>query len=332
MRNLNLDTLAAYKRVMCVIAKNESSRFNLLMAGTVLPLLVIDVVLARVVQLNAREELRTIAGLSVGSPGLWILVAACCYCRWRGMTRLGDLSQLLAWVLVVAPTISFMIPVAGRSPYPLVDGALARIDAAVHFHTVTIVHLMAHFPRLQHTLAIAYALLWVLVVAALLVPTLSGRAVDSRRYVFAVLIASIMTAVLFALWPAAGPWIVQGFAPTKDQAEVIDALASLKSGQPLAEGVKSAVVAFPSFHVILAVLSVIALWNIRWIRWFAFTLGMMICVSTVTTGWHYGIDVIGGLAVTYLAQGIACLAIRPVPSKAAILDLPAPDAVITSHA
>jgi membrane-associated phospholipid phosphatase len=296
---------------------DESTRFNLLMAATVIPLLAIDIVLERLVHLNAREDLRALAHVSVGSFGLWLLIAAYCYCCWRGMTKLEDISQLLAWAMLVVPAISFLIPSAGRSPYPLVDSALARIDAGMHFHTVTVVHLVSQFPRLRLALAIAYNLLPLLILASLLLPPLCGRAVDSRRYVLAVIIAAVMTAALFALWPAAGPWTVEGFAPTRDQAVVVDSLALLKSGRPLPEGVKSAVVAFPSFHVVLAVLSVIAMWNLRWARWFVFTVGMLVCVSTITTGWHYAIDVIGGLAVTYLAQATANLILRPEPSPAA---------------
>ncbi len=287
------------------------------MAATVIPLLVIDIALERLVHLNAREDLRVLAHVSVGSFGLWLLIAAYCYCRWRGMTKLEDISQLLAWAMLVVPAISFLIPVAGRSPYPLVDGALAKIDAGMHFHTVTVVHLVSQFPRLRLTLAIAYNLLPLLILASLLLPPLWGRAMDSRRYVLAVIMAALMTAALFALWPAAGPWTVEGFAPTKDQAVVVDSLALLKSGKPLPEGVKSAVVAFPSFHVVLAVLSVIAMWNLRWARWFVFTIGMLVCLSTITTGWHYAIDVIGGLAVTFLAQAIANLVFRPDPSLVA---------------
>lgn len=300
-----------------ITQSNESSRFNFLMAATVIPLLAIDIVLERLVHLNAGEDLRVLAHLSVGSPGLWILIAAYCYCRWRGMAKLEHVSQLLAWALLVVPAISFLIPVAGRSPYPLVDGALARIDASMHFHTVTIVHLVSHLPRLRLALAIAYALLPPLILASLLVPTLCGRVLDSRRYVLAVILAAVMTAALFALWPAAGPWTVEGFAPTKDQAVVVDSLSLLKSGKPLPAEVRAGVVAFPSFHVVLAVLSVVSLWKVRWARWLVFTVGLLACVSTVTTGWHYLIDVIGGLAVTYLAQATANLILRPEPSPAA---------------
>jgi membrane-associated phospholipid phosphatase len=300
--------------LVSVSPKSDSSRFNRLMAVTVIPLLVVDIVLERLVHLDALEELRVLAHLSVGSPGLWVLAAAYCYCRWRGMTKLEDISQLFAWSLLVIPAISFLIPVAGRSPYPLVDTALARIDADIHFQTVAVVHWVSHHPVLRRTLAIAYLTLPPLILASLLVPPLCGRAVDSRRYVLAVLIAAVMTAALFAFWPAAGPWTMEGFAPTKSQAAIVDSLALLKSGQPLPEGAKSAVVAFPSFHIILAVLSLIALWNVRWARWFVFSLCILICVSTISTGWHYLIDVIGGLAVTYLAQTIANAALEARPS------------------
>ncbi len=277
------------------------------MAITILPLLAVEILLAKMLQLDAAGNLRTVFNLSIGCFGMWILVAACLYCRWREMTSMGDLAEVLAWVLLVAPAISFMIPIAGRSPYPLVDGALSRIDSAMHFQTVAVVRMMSHLPLLRHALAIVYALLWVLVFASLVIPPLCGRALDSRRFLFAVLFAAILTSALFAFWPAVGPWMVQGFSPNREQAEVISALKAMKSGKPLAEGVKSAVVAFPSFHVVLALLSVTALWNVRHVRWFALVIGVMVCISTVTTGWHYGIDVVGGFGVTHVAYFLAVI-------------------------
>ena len=300
--------------------KTESSRFNRIMAVLVGSLLAFDIVLAGFLHLNALQESKAVLELFFGSPGMLILIAACWYCRWRGggLNRLGDVSQLAAWALLVIPAISFLIPVAGRSPFPLVDGGLANIDAAIHFHTVTYVHLVAGLPRLRHGLAIAYNLLPPIIVAALVIPPLCGKAVRSRRYAAAVLFAAVVTSALFALWPAAGPWTVEGFAPSKDQSVVVESLAFFKSGQPMPDRLKdSGVVAFPSFHVVLAVLSVVAVWRIRWVKWFAFAVGLLICVSTITTGWHYGIDVIAGLAVVLLSQVIANMVVEPVRVSAA---------------
>lgn len=293
---------------------SDSSRFDIVMAAVVIPLLLMDVILTYPTHLDTLGTLKLVIGTTVGSIGLWVLVAAYWYCSWRGMTKLKDISQLAAWTQLVIPAISFLIPVAGRSPYPLVDSGLARIDARLHFHTVDVVRFVSGFPHLKHSFVLAYAFLPLLVLAALLVPPLTGRVLDARRYVLAVVFASIITAALFALWPAAGPWTVEGFSPRRDQAEVVGALALMKAGMPLPAGAKAGVVAFPSFHVILAVLSAIALWNVRWVRWPAVAFGTAVCVSTITTGWHYGIDVIGGLATTYLVYFLAKLALRPAPA------------------
>ncbi len=75
-------------------------------------------------------------------------------------------------------------------------------------------------------------------------------------------------------------------------------------------------------------LSVVAMWNVRWTRWSTFALATLICVSTITTGWHYLIDVIGGLAVTFLAQALANLVLESVPS-AIVSDVAREEAEIT---
>ena len=298
----------------------ESSRFNRLMVVIVGSLLAFDVVLSAFLHLNAPQELNVVVQLFVGSPSMAILIAACWYCRWRGegLNRMGDVSQLAAWSLLVIPTISFLIPVAGRSPFPLVDGGLTKIDALMHFHTVTYVRLVAHLPRIRHTLNLAYNFLPPIIVAAVVVPPLCGRAISTRRYVVGVLFGAVLTSVLFGLWPAAGPWTTEGYAPTKDQSIVVESLAFLKTSQPMPDRLKDAgVVAFPSFHVVLAILSVIALWRIRVVKWLALIIGILISISTITTGWHYGIDVIAGLAVVFLAHFAACRLVEPVTELSA---------------
>jgi len=62
-----------------------------------------------------------------------------------------------------------------------------------------------------------------------LLPPFCGHVNASRRYVLSIVLAAVFTAVLFALWPAAGPWTAQSFTPTKDQAAVTAYLTLLKS-------------------------------------------------------------------------------------------------------
>ena len=62
---------------------------------------------------------------------------------------------------------------------------------------------------------------------------------------------------------------------------------------------------FPSFHVALAILAAIALSSIRRLRIWVWGLTALICVSTLTTGWHYAIDVLGGLVLAPISLLVA---------------------------
>ncbi len=55
--------------------------------------------------------------------------------------------------------------------------------------------------------------------------------------------------------------MAHGYQPTGEQAQVQDYLQLLKSGRSLrADSVSSSIVSFPSFHIVLAILPMIALW------------------------------------------------------------------------
>jgi membrane-associated phospholipid phosphatase len=65
------------------------------------------------------------------------------------------------------------------------------------------------------------------------------------------------------------------------------------------------IVSFPSFHVVLAILSAVALSCIRPLRAPVWILAAMICASTIVTGWHYAIDILGGLVVAMISIPVA---------------------------
>ena len=80
----------------------------------------------------------------------------------------------------------------------------------------------------------------------------------------------------------------------------------MKSGVPVEMmGATTAIVSFPSFHVALALLSAVYLSTFRRLRVTNWILAGLITISTVTTGWHYGIDVLGGIALAAVAAGAA---------------------------
>jgi membrane-associated phospholipid phosphatase len=112
---------------------------------------------------------------------------------------------------------------------------------------------------------------------------------------------------LFAILPAVGPWHYYHFLPTQSQREVCEvALLTLRlPGAYVFGSTGSGVVCFPSFHVVWAIFFTATLWGFRWLRIPLALLSGMIILSTMTTGWHYFADVLGGIFVAIISIVLA---------------------------
>jgi membrane-associated phospholipid phosphatase len=246
-----------------------------------------------------------------GFPQLWaILLALALYSQWRKLHRLREFAIMVIWMSLLTHGLNLLTQLAATSPAPLVDRQLAGLDTALRCSTLSVVVWLRFHDALRMTLYLAYAGLRLLALLAVMVPILQGRFRESQQYVLAVTIAAVLAIGLFAIWPAVGPWVVYGYQPRSNQAHSQAVLLALKQyHQPPRDGI-AAIVSFPSFHVVLALLSAAALWSNRRARPLLAVLTAAICFSTVATGWHYVTDVLGGLAVApaaYLvAAGLLC--------------------------
>jgi hypothetical protein len=238
--------------------------------------------------------------------GVLMLSGCVAYVRWRPLPRLVHSTELALAALLIWNALSILVQIAGRSPYPLVDDRLAALDASVGFHTEYFVRLLSELPVVRETFALVYATLPILVIAAIIAPSIVRCAGRSQRFVVAVILAVVMTAFVFWRWPAVGPWTAEAYAPTMVQSGAADYLFRLRSNLPVLVDMNNAgIVSLPSFHVVLAVLSAHTLSFTRLLRPFAWALCALICLSTITTGWHYGVDVLAGLLVAATSIVIA---------------------------
>lgn len=231
-------------------------------------------------------------------------VMALCYCWWAGYERVVDLMTSLICVCSIMIAIVPILAAAAHNPASLADATFARLDAYV-FQTRNIVTWMRAHPALNIASVLVYGSVYCLVGLTGLAPLLGYRDAG-RRFVLGGMIGLLLTIAGFALLPAVGPWTVEGYRPTIDQRAVEKALLAMKAHAiqyPAASA--TGIVGFPSFHTVLAILSAYAIWPIRSIRWPGTILAVGICVSTLTTGWHYGVDVVAGAAVALVAQRMA---------------------------
>ena len=281
-------------------ANAGARRFHLMMGVVLVALMGTNFVLARALHFVGSGQLLNVwLGAAVLGALLW-------YCRTRPLPRLVESCELAIWAILYFQALAITMQIAGRSPRPLVDAQLTALDHAMHFSTVAVARGVAHWPVLHVGLAVIYALVGPMLIAAVLVPSAMGKGDASRRLVAGVVLAAILTAIAFALWPATGPWTTEGFHANREQQAVTHYLAQLKSSATLdlSKG-DAGIVAFPSFHVLLAMMSALALGAVRRLRAIAWTLAILVAVSTLTTGWHYLTDVLGGLALTVIAAAAA---------------------------
>ena len=135
-----------------------------------------------------------------------------------------------------------------------------------------------------------------------LLPGLAGKR-GVRIFLLANLVALPIVGLLFTLLPAVGPWYPNHFPPAIMQIQCQQDLLQLRS-TGFAQGV--GIVCFPSCHVLWAGFCSAALWDFRWLRIPVVLFASLVILSTLTTGWHYLIDVL----VALLLAAVSLVAAR----------------------
>lgn len=235
------------------------------------------------------------------------LTAVLVYAKHRGLTKLESVIPAILWSIITVISTSILATVTARSESPLADAMLVRCDAALGFSTPALVHFVRSNRSLSVVSTVVYSSLAPFAALSLLLSAIYSRE-HFRRYIVAAVTATILTAALFWFFPAMGPWDAGGFTPSPGQKMTDGYLIALRAAGPLTLNPAAAaggVVSFPSFHAILALLAASALWRVRGARYASVILALAICLSTLTTGWHYLVDVIGGAVVALLAYTIS---------------------------
>jgi len=227
------------------------------------------------------------------------------YWHEKGRVAMRESALVIPWELLFAMVLPFPVLIAARLCLPLQDSILGRIDQALGVNVPTIVALAGRH-RLGAIINGTYPLLQPLALVAALAPALSGKMKHAREFLISNVVAFAIGVPLFAVLPAVGPWYYYHLAPNSAQLYCWTQFQLLRSPGSfvfLSQGV--GVVCFPSFHVVWAILSASALWAFRPIRVPVGLLSAMIVVSTLTTGWHYFADVLGGIALAMVSIAVA---------------------------
>lgn len=235
-------------------------------------------------------------------------LAAAGYCWWAKWPRLLEACLLAGWACILSSLLKFPMYLAARSGVSLKDGQLAHLDRLMGFDVPSIVKMVSSHPRIGAILLVSYDLLLPLMILAAVVPAVRYRFTAAKEYIVATSFATFAGAPLFALFPAIGPWASYALAPSAVQRQCEALLLELHSNRlHVIDLNESGIVCFPSFHALLAILSAVALWSIRPLRAPVVLVACLVVASTLTTGWHYGVDVVAGVLLAAASVGAAKL-------------------------
>lgn len=263
----------------------------------------------------ALASLFRLDGISVINlhPALFVLqcgipaTAVAIYCHWAKLHKLRDGCWLILWMSAFFRLLQLPQYAAARIGSPLQDGLLARADRLLGVDVGAIVAFVHRHPGIEAFSMWSYGLMPWMVFAAALIPALLGQIERAKEFLIANIAASLLGAFVLAILPAVGPWAGFHFHPYWNQAWEVTELNALRSSALFTADPDRTcgLIAFPSFHVALAAMSAYALWPLRWLRPFALLAAILIAVSTVTTGWHYASDGLGGALVAWLGIFLA---------------------------
>lgn len=212
-----------------------------------------------------------------------------------------DAALTLPWIILLKVFITCIVVLSCKLRLPLRDELFVNMDHVLGFSVPGIMAWMSKHRSVSVVMNDSYPLLGYLLVSAVLVPALAGKREAAERFLIAATISFLMAVPVFTLLPAIGPWAGYHFAASAGQKVTEAGIMALRNGGGYTE---IGIICCPSFHVIWAILSAVALWSIKPLRVPSSILAVLIVASTVTIGWHYVFDVLTGFV--YVGISLAC--------------------------
>jgi len=221
---------------------------------------------------------------------------------------------LTGFLCMVAFTTVLSILTYAGTPLnaPLADGLLMSCDAKLGIHLPSIVEWMSEHPSLKTAFDLAYPSVMLSTLLALVVLGLDEDEWKLQSFVLQFMIAGLCTTAFYFLLPAVAPVGSFDYPIRPEQERFLEHFHALRNGQLRVVSLSrvEGLITFPSFHTCWALLLAWGFRGNRWLRLPMLVLNLAVVVSTVTTGWHYGSDVLGGIAVAGCAV-LATNLLRP---------------------
>jgi hypothetical protein len=210
-------------------------------------------------------------------------------------------AQLMAFT-AAAVVLSYLTV---TSKFPLIDRHLAAADAALGFDWLSLFMWVRDHPAVDRVLALGYnSGVIQLVVLLMLLPALE-QFERVRELVWLIVLTMLIILPLAWLLPAESAWVYFRVTDLTHAYHLSD-FTALRTGQmpEIAMAQPNGLVTFPSFHTAFGLTMIYVTRGIRFLFPVSLVLNALLIASTPTSGGHYLVDVLAGLAVVPVAIAI----------------------------
>jgi membrane-associated phospholipid phosphatase len=232
------------------------------------------------------------------------------YGIFRQAKLVRESGALLTCSWMVNTWFSLPILAAARLRFPLQDHAFSAADRYLHISVEDVVRWTLAHPAIDSFMWHSYDSVRVLALAALVILLLRKDLDQVRNLILSTALALLLATAISAVLPAVGPWTSYPLPVSGRQALCTSAILKARSSSSL-DLSYSKIICFPSFHVCLAVLSATTLgYSCKALRFPGIVWTSLIALSTIALGWHYFVDVPGGVALAYISLTVAKAALQ----------------------
>ncbi len=229
-------------------------------------------------------------------------------------SRLCDLGHYMALWLVFPVALNVYTYLAATMRFPLCDLQLSLLDGSMGFHWREWASLINAHRLARIVLLLAYDSIFLQGFASVAFFALSGNTERNRELLWITMLAGIATVAISGFAPALGP-MTSGHLP-KWSTELLRIREGSLTSTALWK--MEGIVAFPSFHTVLAVVFV----YVHRLPCKTFipiaALNMLMLFSIPFMGHHYFTDMIAGFAITLVAAIVYRVATAPARERGGI--------------
>lgn len=239
------------------------------------------------------------------------LIASVLFLIWLGTYLLFDrgsnyykFARELVYFFLMISVIAFATNAVQLTPFSPIDNQLIKIDSFFGIHIEKIVAWIATKPWLTAILSLSYdSLPWQMAYLPLIL-IFARKFGYLREFYSLMLLTTLLGFIFYYFWPTVGPAAAIGspYFTTYQYATGLKFIEIHNHLMPTTN--EGGLIAMPSFHMIWALLCLNLSRCLPFIFFLLLPINLLLIASCVLLGWHYFIDLVGGVILLFIAQFI----------------------------